>query len=35
MNSRDRVRRQNRKEDRARLATIILMRRVVKIWKIE
>ena len=35
MSSRDRVRRQNRKEDRERLAGIILMRRVVKTWIIE
>ena len=35
MSSRDRVRRQNRKEDRKRLAGIILMRRVVKTWTIE
>ena len=35
MNCRARVRMQNRKEDRERLASLILMRRVVKIWKTE
>ena len=35
MSSRDRARRQNRKEDRERQAGIILMRRMVKTWTIE
>jgi hypothetical protein len=35
MNSRNRVRRQKRKEDGERLASIIVMRKVVKIWTTE